>query len=144
MKDSDFDGKSVSYGPFSDPAFHNIYVSQFDFDDTVKRLKAGLDAENLWLLHEIDPQAVLRRDNMVIPPARQLLFFHPRLMYRILTTCPDAIVEAPLKLVALQLSGGSVSVRHLDVADQFNRYAGLEELAIELADVYRRVLSHIA
>lgn len=135
--------ESITYGTFRNPAFHNVCVSQFNFDDTVERLKAGLDAENLWLIHEIDPQALLQRDGMVIPPTRQLLFFHPRLMKRILNTCPDAIIEAPLKIVILQLADGAISVRHLEVADQFNRYADLSELAVDLADIYRRVLLHI-
>lgn len=133
----------LRYGTFSNPPFQCVHTSRYGFDETVARLKRGLNEEDLWLIHEIDPQALLRQAGIPISPARQLLFFHPRLMRQILTASPDAIIEAPLKLVALHLPDASVSVRHLAAADQFGRYPGLKDLASEFTDLFERLVSAV-
>lgn len=101
--------------------------------DVVARLKSAIEAAGLWVLHEIDPQALLRKGGYAIPGARQILFFHPRLMVRLLESNSAAILEVPLKFALLE-EAGAVRLRWLDPKSAFAKYRndGLAELGNEL------------
>jgi uncharacterized protein (DUF302 family) len=107
----------------------------------VTALKAAIESADLWLLHEIDPQALLRRGGIAIGPARQLLFFHPRYMKRLLDAEPAAILEAPLKFALLTDAAGVV-VRWYDPVRTFRRYGNvaLDALAAELSALCSRII----
>lgn len=109
--------------------------------DAVARLRAAIEANDLWVLHEIDPQAIVRKGGYAIPGARQILCFHPRLMVRLLAADPSAILEVPLKFALLEEAGG-VRLRWLDPLSAFDRYGNgaLAELGGEL----RRTCDRIA
>jgi uncharacterized protein (DUF302 family) len=102
--------------------------------DVVTRLHSAIEANGLWVLHEIDPQALLRKGGYAIPGARQILFFHPRLMVRLLEADSAAILEAPLKFALLEEAAG-VRLRWLAPDLMFARYRNdrLIELGSELA-----------
>ncbi|HWX65663.1 MAG TPA: DUF302 domain-containing protein [Rhodanobacter sp.] len=136
--------QAVSYAPASSPPFQAVVTSTLDFEGTLARLKQGIEAADLWLIQEIDPQMLLQRGGYLIAPARQLLFFHPRYVVRLLAADPAAVVEVPLKLVVLQMPDGSVTVRHADVRAQLDRYPGMQVLAEELAAVSARLLASVA
>ena len=89
------------------------------FEQVIAGLRKGVDAAGLWILHEIDPQAVLRRGGHSIGAGRQILFFHPDLMIRLLEADQAALLEVQLKFAVLELADGSVSVRWLDPAGAF-------------------------
>lgn len=103
--------------------------------DVVARLRAAIGAADLWVLHEIDPQALLKRGGYRIGEARQVLFFHPRYVARLLAADPAALIEAPLKFAVLALPDGQTSVRWNDPVTTFGRYGkpALAELGRELA-----------
>ncbi len=128
----------------SSPPFQAVVTSTLDFEGTLARLKQGIEAADLWLIQEIDPRMLLRRGGYLIAPARQLLFFHPRYVVRLLAADPAAVVEIPLKLVVLQMPDGSVTVRHADVRAQLDRYPGMQALADELATISARLLASVA
>jgi len=136
--------QAVSSALASSPPFQAVVTSTLDFDGTLARLKQGIEAADLWLIQEIDPQMLLRRGGYLIAPARQLLFFHPRYVVRLLAADPAAVVEIPLKLVVLQMPDGSVTVRHADVRSQLDRYPGMHALADELAAISARLLASVA
>ena len=94
------------------------------------RLKQAIAEEDLWLIYEIDPQTILRRAGHGIPPTRQLLFFHPRFMTRLLAIDPNALIEVPLKLVVMQMPDGTVTVRHPRIDVLLGRYDGLKDLSL--------------
>ena len=89
----------------------------------------------MWILHEIDPQALLAKDGYRIGPARQILFFYPHLMARLLGADPAAVLEAPLKFVVLELADGTVMVSWNDPTGALARYqnAALTALGEELS-----------
>ena len=118
-------------------------MSRLSFEDTLATLKVAIETEGLWLLHEIDPQMLLKRGGFQIHPARQLLFFHPRYVVRIMEINPSALIEAPLKIAVLELPDGSVLLRHQDVAAGFERYPGLAALGTELAELCERVVATV-
>jgi len=133
----------VKYADAPSPAWHFVVTSSFDFEQTLERLKQGIAAHDLWLIHEIDPQMLLKRGGLEIHKTRQLLFFHPRYMQRLLEANPNALIEAPLKIVVMQSSGGDISVRTTDIEKQLGRYAGLETLAKELSEIARSIVASV-
>jgi uncharacterized protein (DUF302 family) len=117
--------------------FQHSRTCNLPVSDVVWRLRETIEAADLWILHEVDPQLLLRRDGYAISPARQILFFHPRYVVRMLQADPCALLEAPLKFVVLQQPDGSTAIRWFDPAAAFARYGNpaLTELGKELADL---------
>jgi uncharacterized protein (DUF302 family) len=119
-------------------------LSAYDFETTVSRLVKAVAEADLRLIHEIDPQAQLRKGGFAINPTHQFLFFHPRFMARILGADPRAAIETPLKFTIMTLADGSIVLRYVDPSAVFRRYAGLEDLADELAGVCARVAESLS
>jgi uncharacterized protein (DUF302 family) len=82
--------------------FQHLRVTDLVFDEMLKRLRSAIEREDIMVLHEVDAQAILNRSNYAIGPARQILFFHPRLMARLLQGDTSALLEAPLKFSVIQ------------------------------------------
>ncbi|SDR12457.1 Uncharacterized conserved protein, DUF302 family [Rhizobiales bacterium GAS191] len=137
-------GTAIAYAAPGEAAgaFQRARSCDLTVEDAVARLRNAIIADDLWVLHEIDPQAVLRRAGYAIAAARQILFFHPRFMARILAADPAALLEAPLKFAILELPGGGVSLRWLDPAVAFGRYRSpaLDILGQELAAICERIV----
>jgi hypothetical protein len=66
-------------------AFQRWRICPFPVEEVIGRLRSAMEAASFWNLHEIDSQALLSHEGYAISPARQLLFFHPRPVVRILT-----------------------------------------------------------
>ena len=124
------------------PPHHLKVTSSYGFEETLQRLRQAISADDLWVIHEIDPQALLRRGGFAITSLRQLLWFHPRLMARLLLTDPGAVPEAPLKFVVSAEPAGVV-VRALNPVLIFSPYAGLAILADELLGVTNEMLDSV-
>jgi uncharacterized protein (DUF302 family) len=99
------------------------------------RLKVSIESAGFWVLHEIDPQGLLKRGGYEIRAARQIMFFLPRFMARLLRADAAALIEAPLKFGLPELPTGDVSVRWTNPAIAFARYGNnaLRDLGEELA-----------
>jgi len=135
----------VAYAPFGPAAeaFQRSLTCTLAITDVVARLYTAINMAGLWVLHEIDPEMLLRRGGYAIGAARQILFFHPRLMARLLAADPSALLEAPLKFAILALPDGRVAVRWTDPVAAFGRYGSpaLAVLGQELAAVCDDVVS---
>jgi uncharacterized protein (DUF302 family) len=118
-------------------------ISQYGFEETLRQLRDAIAAVDLWVIHEIDPQALLKRGGFAIAPLRQLLWFHPRLMARLLLTDPGAVPEVPLKFVVSTEPAG-IRVRALNPIEIFSPYRDLEPFAKDLFDVTNRMLSAVS
>lgn len=125
-------------------SFQRAAKSRLSFEETLVQLKTAILAEDLWLIHEIDPSLLAARGGFGILPARQLLFFHPRYLVRLLETDPGALLEAPLKIAVLALPDGTIMVRMPDPATVFARYPGLSDLGEELGVLCERLLAAIS
>ena len=126
------------------PGRQKTHASAADFATTIARLKAAIEAEQMWVLAELDPQMLLRKDGYAIGPARQIFYFHPRFMSRLLAANASAIVEAPLKFVVMADATGRVVVRHPDISNAFAGYDGLQPVAEDLAAVTARIVQSIS
>jgi len=121
--------------------FQRVRISRLPLAGVVSRLRDAITANDVWVLHEIDPQTLLRKGGYAIAAARQIFFFHPRLMARLLTADAAALIEAPLKFAVTELEDGGVAVRWLDPEAAFARYnhPDLTSLGKELAQLCEHI-----
>ncbi|NPD70161.1 DUF302 domain-containing protein [Lichenicola cladoniae] len=124
-------------------AFQCSKSSDLTFTDIIASLRREVEAAGLRMLHEIDPQKVLQRGGHAIGAARQILFFHPDLMVRLLTADASALLEAPLKLAVIELPDSRITIRWIDPAVAFARYdnQALTILGQELAVLCEHIVS---
>lgn len=125
------------------PDFHVMVPSAYGFDETLDGLRQGIEAENLMVIHEIDPQQMLRMVGVRTGGMRQIMFFHPRYMKEIIESNPNGAIEPPLKVVAMEMPDGTVMVRYIKPTYLFGRYGGLDSVGTELEAVLERVVASI-
>jgi len=125
------------------PEYHVITKSIYDFSDTVELLKASIEAQNLMVINEVDPQKMLRLVGVKTAGMRQIFFFHPRYMKRIFETNKQASIEPPLKIVVMEMPNGKVMVRYIKPSYKFDPYNGLNDLATELDELMAMVANSI-
>jgi uncharacterized protein (DUF302 family) len=135
---------AIIYGEAA-AAFQHTQTTAIPFEAALARVRQAIEAAGLWVLHEIDPQAVLQRGGYEIGPARQILFFHPDLMVRLLQANPAALLEAPLKLAVLRQPDGHTMIRWHDPAAAFGRYGNpiLTEMGQNLASRCGQIVAAI-
>jgi uncharacterized protein (DUF302 family) len=120
--------------------FQHLRMTNLDNDTVLARLRSAIMAEDIMVLAEVDAQSILGRSGYAIGPTRQILFFHPRLMARLLAADTSALLEAPLKFSVVAGDAG-VAVRWQDPRPGYDRYgnAALTELGAELAKLCERI-----
>ena len=123
-------------------AFQLDVTSRRPFPAVLDALRQAVDQAGMKVLQEIDPQAALRSVDQAIGGARLLFFFHPRLLARLLEMDCSALVEVPLKLAALEMPDGSVSIRATDPAIVLDRYGdpALAGFGQELREACNRIM----
>lgn len=125
------------------PDFLVTSMSSHDFDETVARIKQSIEAENLMVLHEINPQQMLRMVGVQTGGMRQILFFHPRFMKQIVETNPNGGIVPPLKIMVMERPDGGVAVRYHDLVHLFAPYEGLDVMSTELKAMVERVVASV-
>jgi len=118
--------------------------SNFQFEETISRLRHAIAAHELLLISEIDPQKILMSAGMKLRQARQMLFFHPRYMKRLLQADARAVTEVPMKIVVLAAVDGTVVLRGPEFTHAFAHYSGLVELATELDALRSQIIATVA
>jgi uncharacterized protein (DUF302 family) len=126
------------------PAGHRTIASRFDFETTLTTLRESIGAAEMMVLHEIDTQAIIARAGISSGGLRQLLYFHPRFMKRVLDGNASAVIEAPLKFVVREVDSGGVNVHFWQPTATFGRYAGLESLGAELEPIAEKIAATVA
>jgi uncharacterized protein (DUF302 family) len=124
-------------------SFQHARSTTLPVEQVVTRLKQAIVAADLWVLHEINPQMLLHRGGYAIGPARQILFFHPRLMSRLLAADSAALLEAPLKFAVIGFGEGRTELRWPDPRQAFARYSSpaLAALGEELASLCEGIVA---
>ena len=125
------------------PEFLITAPSAHSFDETVSLLKQAIEAQNFMVIHEINPQQMLRMVGMRTGGMRQILFFNPSYMKRIIEANRNGGIVPPLKILAMETPDGRVMVRYHDPVDQFAPYPGLEDVAAELKDVLENIVAAV-
>jgi uncharacterized protein (DUF302 family) len=125
------------------PDFLVTVQSAHDFDATLAALKQAIEGENLMVVNEVNPQQMLRMVGMRTGGMRQVFFFHPRYMQRIIETNRNGGIEPPIKILVMEAPDGRVMLRYHDPVHQFAPYDGLSEIATELRGVVARIVDSI-
>ncbi len=136
-------GPALAQGAPPPPDFLVTVPSAHDFDRTVALLKQAIEGENLMVVHEINAQQMLRMVGVRTGGMRQILFFHPRFMKRLIETNRHGGIVPPLKVLVMEMPNGRVMVRYHDPVHQLEPYTGLEELAAELRGVIEHVVAAV-
>ena len=125
------------------PEFLTTVQSSRSFDETVDALKQAIEGENLMVVHEINPQQMLRMVGVRTGGMKQILFFHPRFMKQIFETNRNGGIVPPLKILVMERPDGGVMVRYHDPEALFSSYQGLEEVAQELKGLTERIVATV-
>ncbi len=126
------------------PDFNVLHLSSTTFEATMNLLRAEIGAADLMVLHEIDTQTIVRKSGLEIPPLRQILYFHPRYMKRVLEGNAAAVIEAPLKFTVRETVEGAVHCHFIRPEYLFGRYNGLEDLGAELKGIVEKIAKNVS
>ncbi|SFS00628.1 Uncharacterized conserved protein, DUF302 family [Dyella sp. OK004] len=135
----------VDYGQLQHHAFQRSVTTGHGFEETLQLVREALQEADFWIIHEIDPQMLLKKGGYAIHQTWQILFFHPRYMVRLLGLDPSALLEAPLKIVVMADEAGKVTLRWLDPEALLSKYAvsGLLELGREFDQTYTAISAKV-
>ncbi len=125
------------------PDFNIQIVSKLPFEATLQTLRDHIAAADMMILHEIDTQMIVKKGGLGIPPLRQLLYFHPRYMKRVLEGNPASVIEAPLKFAVRETESGEVHCGYIRPDYLFGRYQKMEEMAAELDAMAAKIASSL-
>lgn len=125
------------------PDSQAMVASAYDFNDTVELLIAAIEEQNLMVIKEIDAQKMLKMVNKQVGGMKQLLFFHPRYMKRIVETNPMGSIEPPLKIAVMERPDGKVMVKYIKPSHLLGKYEGLGDLGAELDKIVADISSSI-
>lgn len=126
------------------PDFQIGIKSNYGFDDTVGILKSAIEAENLMVIKEINAQKMLRMVGVQTKGMKQVLFFHPRFMKRIMEINKSATIEPPLKIAVMEMPNGKTMVRYVKPSYIFDRYEGLQEIGQEFDALVEKIVGNIS
>ncbi|MET3879182.1 DUF302 domain-containing protein [Chitinophaga sp. OAE865] len=113
------------------------------FSRLLTEAREAITGNGFLLLHEINPQQILAGHGITTEPLRQLLFFHPVYMQSLLGNDPEAVIEAPLKLVLREIDATSTAVTCLNPELYLQGYHGMDALRAQLQTAMKNVLEHI-
>lgn len=136
-------GASPATAQLPPPDFLVTVPSSHGFDETLALLIQAIEGQNLMVVHEINPQQMLRMVGMRVGGMRQILFFHPRYMRTIVETNRNAGIVPPLKVLVMEAPDGRVMVRYHDPEELFEPYDGLSGMASELKGAVEQVVASV-
>ena len=125
------------------PESQVMVQSAYDFSDTVELLTAAIEEQNLMVVKTIDAQKMLKMVNKQVGGMKQLLFFHPRYMKRIIETNPLGTIEPPFKIAIMERPDGGVVVKYIKPSSMLGKYSGLEELGVELDGIVGQIATSV-
>lgn len=106
--------------------------SDYDFDETVARLKADIAAKGIRFFNEIDHSALGASANLPINRSRLLLFGNPPLGVQFLQSNPLAGLDWPVRMLVSEDDNGRVWVSWTDFRFVAARYR-LEDRDAQIA-----------
>lgn len=125
------------------PESQTMVASAYGFNDTVELLMVAIEEQNLMVLKTINAQQMLKMVNMQVPGMKQLLFFHPRYMKKIMQANPMGSIEPPLKIAIMERPDGKVVVKYIKPSYLLGKYEGLSDIGIELDDILAAIASAV-
>jgi uncharacterized protein (DUF302 family) len=120
-----------------------VTMSKYTFSETVDILKGAIEEQNLMVIHVVDGQKMLRMAGKQVKGMKQIFYFHPKFMKRVMEANKDAMIQIPLKMIAMEMPNGKTAVRYFMPSDVLNEYKGEEEIAKELDSMVEKIIAEI-
>ena len=125
------------------PESQAMVASAYDFNDTVELLTVAIEEQNLMVIKEINAQQMLKMVNMQVQGMKQLLFFHPRYMKKIVQANPMGAIEPPLKIAVMERPDGKVVVKYIKPSYLLGKYEGLGAIGDELDEILAAIAAAV-
>ena len=110
LRQQPLDGEVVSEDPAPAEQRYLTATSQFDHEETVRRLFEGLDRRDLTIFALIDHAAGARTVELDMPPAVVVIFGSPRLGTPLMKAAPILATELPLRASVYEDQDGTVKM----------------------------------
>ena len=120
-----------------------VRPSKYSFSETVDILKGAIEEQNLMVIHVIDGQKMLRMAGKEVKGMKQIFYFHPRFMKKVMEANNAATIQIPLKFIAMEKPDGKVIVRYFMPSFLLNNYKGEEKISKELDDLVSKIVNEI-
>jgi uncharacterized protein (DUF302 family) len=118
-------------------------MSKFNFDDTVSKIKAGIEAHQMMILLTPDHQQMLAMVGLQTKPMMTIEFFHPRYGKTIFQNDGRAALEVPLRIAIMENEQGQVMYQYNRPSYVFSRYNSLGDLGKELDKTMEEIVGEV-
>ncbi len=118
-------------------------MSRFDFNETVSRIKAAIEGQQMMVLFTPDHQQMLSMVGLQTKPMVTIEFFHPRYGKTIFMNDGRASLEVPLRIAVMENEEGKVMFQYNKPSWVFKRYKNLSHLGRELDQVMENIVADV-
>ena len=118
-------------------------VSKYTFDETVDILKGAIEEQNLMVIAVVDAQKMLRMAGKDVKGMKQIFYFHPKFMKRVMEANNWATIQIPLKFIVMERPDNKVVVRYFLSSKLLYSYEGEEDIAKELDSLINKIINEI-
>ena len=108
-------------------------VSQYSFDETMRRLESAFAAKGLTVFAVIDHSGEAAKAGLQMRPTKVIIFGSPKAGTPLMVAAPSLAIDLPLKALVAEDAQGKVSVSYNDPAYLKDRHSLPEELIKNLA-----------
>ena len=115
-------------------------MSKYSFSETVDILKGAIEEQNLMVIHVVDGQKMMRMAGKKTGGMKQIFFFHPKYMVKVLEANQMAGIQIPLKLIVME-KNGKVMIRYFMPSYILEPYKGTENVAKELDEIVNKIIA---
>jgi uncharacterized protein (DUF302 family) len=115
-------------------------ISTYSFSETVDMVKGAIEQQNLMVIHVIDGQKMLKMGGKDVGGMKQLFFFHPSYMKKVIEANSMAAIVIPLKMIVME-KDGKVMVRYFMPSTVLKPYKGTEAIAKELDTKMTKIIA---
>ena len=115
-------------------------MSKYSFSETVDIIKGAIEEQNLMVIHVVDGQKMMRMAGKKTGGMKQIFFFHPKYMAKVLAANKMAGMAIPFKVIVME-KDGKVMVRYLMASNALKSYKGTETVAKELDGLIMKIVA---
>lgn len=118
--------------------------STLGFSETVERLTAAITGADMTVFARIDHAANARDAGMTMPPARVLIYGHPKGGTPVMLAAPLAALDLPLRVLVRQREDGTAAIAFHPISAMLERLGAPPDLAARLEPAQRMLLAAVA
>lgn len=120
-----------------------VKMSKYSFAETVDILTGAIEEQNLMVIHIVDAQKMLRMAGKKVKGMKQIFYFHPKYMRKVMEANNEATIQIPLKFIVMEKPNGKVIVRYFMPSKVLAGYSGEEAIAKELDGLVDKIVHEI-